>query len=197
MIWFQSTAPLHPNSARDAPVSSTGGAAILATVCCSLVPASALAGVGRYVCEVRRAEIEMFTFIDELFQVASRIRIGFELIKPEETGAISCFPNDCCNHATNVLALHLLDHGVAEEMLIVVGTVPRYNDRHCYLRIRNVHLDITADQFGQKAVIVSNDSLWHDSLFELQTESVCSESLKSKQAASSWLTKILQRTGNF
>ncbi|MBB3267709.1 hypothetical protein FHW79_005374 [Azospirillum sp. OGB3] len=77
--------------------------------------------------------------------------------------ACSNFPTGCCGTVSEVLAEALRrDLGVAAAY--VCGR--RYDDNgtstHAWIEAGDIIIDVTADQFGQPAVIVTRDRSWHD-----------------------------------
>ncbi|MCM0081227.1 hypothetical protein L4X63_06465 [Geomonas sp. Red32] len=80
------------------------------------------------------------------------------------------FPRGACADASLLLAKHLQEKGWGNAFL-VVGE--RRGERHAWLQLGDVTIDITADQFEDQpcGVIVSAESRWH-SAFEAHASGV-------------------------
>ena len=107
------------------------------------------------------AKRQTFPMIDAL-TIANNIRAAFDWLKRTSEGKLKSFPNECCDTACSVLGLHLYDFGfrnIVEKLGVVAPGV-----KHRWLEVGSVVVDITADQFGQPAVVVDPDSAWHKSL---------------------------------
>jgi hypothetical protein len=96
---------------------------------------------------------------EAILREATRVRRALEVLAKQDEGKLKDFPNQCCDIATHVLGLRLYDlglRGFAEHLAYVE------EDRlHRWLDVGGLVVDITADQFGEPAVIVSADSQWH------------------------------------
>jgi len=81
------------------------------------------------------------------------------------------FPEKCCNFAANLLLLELAQAG-ADRLRRMLGTVQdnRGDDlaTHVWVQADDFVIDITADQFGQRKVIVEQQSSWHDALHDVK-----------------------------
>lgn len=73
------------------------------------------------------------------------------------------FPAGCCGSVSEVLA-EALRRDLVVAAAYVCGS--RYDENgtstHAWIEADNVIIDVTADQFGQPAVIVTRERTWHD-----------------------------------
>lgn len=97
----------------------------------------------------------------ELRKTATAVRQIFEETEPKsDDDPFRDFPSGACGPAAELLGRYLkqvigLDAGY------VKGTRPD-GQTHAWLQVNGTIIDITADQFGQDAVIVTQESPWHD-----------------------------------
>lgn len=95
---------------------------------------------------------------DELLHVASSVRVACESLRDSGAEHFAGFPTDRCNLACRILGLHLFELGAADISELVGGPD---GERHCWLVVGGIIVDITADQFDQPSVVVAADSAWH------------------------------------
>ena len=114
-----------------------------------------------------------------LVHLVSSFRAAIDLAKQEEPPAIAgleVFPFNWCDSVSQWLLIFLDSHGyhqiarVRGELPMESGEGKTEPQRHYWLEIGGVIADITADQFGQQPVIVSDVSSWHASLRELSRQ---------------------------
>jgi hypothetical protein len=130
---------------------------------------------------------------DEILTDAQRLRRGFELFKSETDSSLSSFPSECCDFATWICLLFF--HANGFEGLRDLRAHVSASDKHRWLEVDGLTVDITADQFGQAAVIVSPDSAWHTSLTLIENEAIEGERLESlhrKQFSKEVLARLLE-----
>lgn len=95
---------------------------------------------------------------------AERLRRGFEFYKATVAPGsyFSRFPDNCCDSTTLICLLHFSRCGFSD--LHHLRAEVSKNVKHVWLRIGEVTVDLTADQFGQLPVVVSLNSPWHHGL---------------------------------
>jgi hypothetical protein len=96
---------------------------------------------------------------EAILREATRVRRALEVRARQDGGKLKAFPSQCCDIATRVLGLRLYDAGLrgfAEHLGYVQD-----DQLHRWLDVAGVVVDITADQFGEPAVVVSRESRWH------------------------------------
>ena len=102
--------------------------------------------------------------LDFLRTEASEVRRAIEATPPfARAGMLVDFPNECCHHAVNLLALHLSQFGLMG-FARARGERTRPAKCHVWLKYQGIIIDITADQFGRRyrPVIVTRHSSWHE-----------------------------------
>jgi hypothetical protein len=76
------------------------------------------------------------------------------------------FPSECCHHACVLLGAYLHDNGICGLEQISGRRPDDPNERHLWLNVKGIVIDITAYQFSgiTQQIIVSEHSPWHDCL---------------------------------
>ena len=74
------------------------------------------------------------------------------------------FPEECCHHACVVLKQYFRDKGLGEFETVLGRHPTDERGKHHWLEKDGIIVDITADQFGREAVVVTRTSQWHNSL---------------------------------
>lgn len=99
-----------------------------------------------------------------LHELASRFRFAILRSNPATSSLATLreFPRGACGDASLLLAKYLQVQGCGESLL-VVGK--RRGHSHAWLRLQDLTVDITADQFddANAGVIVERESPWHAS----------------------------------
>jgi hypothetical protein len=94
--------------------------------------------------------------------LASRFRRAIERSNPATSSLATLreFPRGACADASLLLAKYLQVNGCGQSVF-VLGE--RRGDRHAWLQLEGVTVDITADQFDDQeaGVIVAAESPWH------------------------------------
>jgi hypothetical protein len=102
--------------------------------------------------------------LKEFQQIAFAIR---EILEEYSKGAttnvvFNKFPEGACGGAADLLGYYFIEAlGLDAEYL--VGYLPN-GDSHAWTLVDGIIVDITADQFGNEPVIVSQKSEWHEKL---------------------------------
>lgn len=105
--------------------------------------------------------------------VAQELRFTIERAQQAQASIpwLKRFPAKCCNFASNLLLLKLSAAG-AGSLRRMIGTVcdERGDDlsTHVWVLAGELTVDITADHYGQPAVIVESGSDWHQSLKDIK-----------------------------
>jgi hypothetical protein len=123
--------------------------------------------------------------IGELNRIAAAARDIFE--QNSRNALDEClhdFPKGACGCVSELLGRYLQEYfGVAP--LFVSAEVDNFAT-HAWLKINNTIIDITADQFGQPPIIVSNDPAWHRNLNCGPPTSLCPPSGWFSYPTKSW-----------
>lgn len=69
------------------------------------------------------------------------------------------FPKGCCGVVAELLGRYLIESGY-QNVLYVCGSMDEMGT-HAWVEVDSIIVDITADQFGQSSLIVTNHSEWH------------------------------------
>jgi len=110
---------------------------------------------------------------DSIHDTAMQLRATLD--RARNAGAnipwLSRFPRNCCNFGSNLLLFELSDAGV-RRIRRVIGTVPEQgpdgDTRHVWVQADDYTVDICADEFGQSAVVVEQQSDWHDAMLDVK-----------------------------
>lgn len=107
--------------------------------------------------------------LDLLRQRASAFRAAIERARAERApGALPYFPEGACRMTSRLLAQHLAHFPVAGcgDVALVSGVLPGSERaaRHYWLEVGDVVVDLTADAFGEPAVVVGSPTPFHRSL---------------------------------
>ena len=102
--------------------------------------------------------------VAEIKAHAEWLRRGFELYRLEADPdfSFSRFPEQCCDFTTDICQLYFECFGLTD--LWNVNAKVSSVQKHVWLEIGTVIVDITADQFQQPKVIVGTNSKWHRGL---------------------------------
>ncbi len=106
--------------------------------------------------ELRFAQVALVDEI-ELKSEAHRVRSAFEALRAIDEGKLRDFPSQCCDTACRVLGLHL--HAIGTKNIREVLARVSADQKHRWLEVGGLVVDITADQFGQAEVVVAADSV--------------------------------------
>ena len=107
--------------------------------------------------------------------MAADFRDAIERVRAERLpGALPYFPEGACRMTSRLFAQHLTNRpetGLVQPQL-VSGILPssEAGARHFWLEINGTVVDLTADPFGQPAVVVGPRTAFHDSLTSLAVE---------------------------
>ena len=97
------------------------------------------------------------------------------------------FPKETCGHCSILLGLYLQEIGCLEVQYVCGEREFGRRKSHAWLEIGNVIVDITADQFPERAepVVVTQDRTWHGKFHCLQRKPLlrhfCSRTAESKE----------------
>lgn len=99
--------------------------------------------------------------------LATAFHDAIKQIDFSQTGLnLKYFPSECCHHACNLLGIFLHDNGVTG-----ITTMSGYRpddpaEKHLWLEVNGVVIDITASQFDgvDEKVIVTPSPDWHSAL---------------------------------
>lgn len=95
--------------------------------------------------------------------IARRLRDGILLAQKRDGGSdawLKQFPRNCCNRAANYLVVAL--NGIGQTIRREIGTVS--GEKHVWVRVDGLYVDITADQLGGPEVVASAKSQWHEKI---------------------------------
>ena len=109
--------------------------------------------------------------MDALRQLAVDFRHAIEAARAEKAaGALPYFPDGACRMTSRLFAQHLArhHHGGFRNARIVSGVLPGSESaaRHYWVELGDTLIDLTADPFGQPAVVVGSPTAFHRSLTE-------------------------------
>lgn len=115
------------------------------------------------------------THLQMLRRLAVDFRAAIERVRAERLpGALPYFPDGACRMTSRLLARHLASRaGTAfGRPQFVSGVLPGAESqaRHFWLEVDGAVIDITADPFGEAAVVVGSPTAFHRSLTSLVTE---------------------------
>ena len=79
--------------------------------------------------------------------------------------APSSFPHNWCNFTTCALGNYLLPRLQLRPVLELVDATLVAGGQHYWLRINDIDIDISADQFGGPEIVVEHRSIWHQEHF--------------------------------
>jgi hypothetical protein len=110
-----------------------------------------------------------------LRRLAVDFRAAIERVRAERLpGALPYFPEGACRVTSRLLAQHLAGRPGAAfgRPQFVSGVLPgaESHARHFWLEVDGAMIDITADPFGEAAVIVGSPTAFHRSLTSLVVE---------------------------
>jgi hypothetical protein len=100
------------------------------------------------------------------------MRAALEEAKANLPGNLKGFPDNCCCHVSKLLLVYFEDNGMDVNRFrwCIADLSGDDTERHVWLEIDGVVIDITADQFAGrypvkfKPVVVSRSSAWHAAL---------------------------------
>ena len=98
-----------------------------------------------------------------IYEIACRMRNIFE--ESSRNGndpfSFSSFPNGACGPTSELIGRYFRE--VLETDAMYIGASRSDDDwTHAWITVNDLIVDITADQFDQKTVIVEKNSPWHD-----------------------------------
>lgn len=102
-----------------------------------------------------------------LRQTAAQFRRAIEQARLERApGALPYFPEGACRMTSRLLAQHLAGRAHRAPAQLVSGVVPGTATpaRHYWLEVDGTVIDLTADAFGESAVVVGSPTPFHRSL---------------------------------
>ena len=108
--------------------------------------------------------------LDSLRQLAASFRTGIEQARANKvSGALPYFPDGACRLTSRLFALHLTrrtDSTTFGDARLVSGVLPgsEFGARHYWLELDDVVVDLTADAFGEPAVLVGASTTFHHAL---------------------------------
>lgn len=112
-----------------------------------------------------KREHRLDTEVDAIRLRAAAFRRAIESTSfGSETPQMQHFPTECCHHACKLLGLYLYECGMGVCQIYTGDHPTCQSAQHHWLRKQDIDIDITADQFGQPAVIVDRASSWHKCL---------------------------------
>ena len=108
---------------------------------------------------------ESYMRIRKLKQICCHIRLGLENIRchkpPGCFTMLQYFPTGCCKITSNITMYYLAEYeGIPNEHLSLMANAQIGDASHAWVRYQNIHIDLTADQFGKPNVIVSSINPW-------------------------------------
>jgi hypothetical protein len=104
--------------------------------------------------------------LDELRRIAAEFRSAIEQTRAERiTPQLPYFPEGACRLVSRLLALHLSRRG-DHVIEFISGRIPGFDEsvRHTWLVVDGAVVDLTADPFGEPAVVVGAATPFHESL---------------------------------
>jgi hypothetical protein len=107
--------------------------------------------------------IQMTITIEKLASIATAARDFFEKNKHTTPDAVlRNFPKGACGCVSELLGRYLEEQYQVSPLCVSA----ELNDlsTHAWLQINDVIIDLTADQFSQPPIIVSDSSAWHGNL---------------------------------
>ena len=108
--------------------------------------------------------------LDALRQLAASFRSAIEEARADKApGALPYFPEGACRLTSRLFALHLArrpDGAVFGPARLVSGVLPgsEFGARHYWLELEDAVVDLTADAFGEPAVVVGAPTAFHQTL---------------------------------
>jgi hypothetical protein len=108
--------------------------------------------------------------LDALRQLAASFRSAIEHARAGRVpGALPYFPEGACRLTSRLFALHLTrrtDSTMFGRARLVSGVLPgsEFGARHYWLELDGAVVDLTADAFGQPAVVVGPPTAFHHTL---------------------------------
>lgn len=108
--------------------------------------------------------------LDTLRQLAASFRSAIEQARAGNVpGALPYFPEGACRLTSRLFALHLtrrLDGAMFGPARLVSGVLPgsELGARHYWLELDDAVVDLTADAFGEPAVVVGAPTAFHHTL---------------------------------
>lgn len=100
----------------------------------------------------------------KLVEVASKVRTAMEAFSEGAADNVvwQSFPNGCCGIASDLLGRALIELGFANVVYVNGEQIIDGREKsHAWIKVGDVIVDITADQFGGAPVIVTINSPWH------------------------------------
>ena len=145
--------------------------------------------------------------LDSLRQLAACFRSGIEGARAGKVpGALPYFPEGACRLTSRLFALHLArrtDSALFAPARVVSGVVPgsELGARHYWLEVHEAVVDLTADAFGEPAIVVGEPTAFHHTLTahvrESAAENLASSSADEMARLVRQLTAIEQRMPAF
>jgi hypothetical protein len=108
--------------------------------------------------------------LDALRQLAASFRSAIvEARAGKASGALPYFPEGACRLTSRLFAFHLArrtDSAVFGPACLVSGVLPgsEFGARHYWLELDDTVVDLTADAFGEPAVVVGAPTAFHQTL---------------------------------
>src|SRR6476660_838984 len=145
--------------------------------------------------------------LDTLRQLAASFRSAIvEARAGKAPGALPYFPDGACRLTSRLFALHLTrrrDSAMFGPALLVSGGLPgsELGARHYWLELEDAVVDLTADAFGEPAVVVGAPTAFHhtltDQVREAAAQNLASLSVDDMARLARQLAAIEQRMPAF
>jgi hypothetical protein len=125
--------------------------------------------------------------LDALRQLAASFRSAIVEARADNApGALPYFPDGACRLTSRLFALHLTRRpggDIFGPARLISGVLPGsdFGARHYWLELDDAAVDLTADAFGEPAVVVGAQTAFHHTLTDLVREPVA-ENLASLSA---------------
>lgn len=112
--------------------------------------------------------------MDWLLQEAKLFRAALQATAFDwRDGNLKAFPRQCCDHASTLFGMYLIECGYGPSTKIVAQRAGAGLCRHVWLLYRGMIVDLTGDQFekeSQPSVVVTRNSEWHETWEPLPAE---------------------------
>jgi hypothetical protein len=111
----------------------------------------------------------------EIYKKVNMFRKGMLRVKIDgyHFSLLDQFPEGCCEFVSYLLAKYLIEElGISQVKLLRAENHFKKKQRHVWLRVGTLDIDITANQFSStnKTIFVEPNSKWHERYSVFETE---------------------------
>lgn len=135
--------------------------------------------------------------VETLLGSAKMFRSALESARFDSSdGNLRGFPQECCNHASILFGIYLVDTGLGPSRKITARHSHFAGRRHVWLLHQDTIVDLTADQFAgenQPSVLVCRDSRWHANWKPVRSEECLIDDKYARRMKTGWYESPYQK----